>query len=183
MPKLPRRSALVSIAAVAVSAQQPPRQQEHPQHKHEGMVNITPPPVYKLRFFTDAEFATLAVLVDLIIPRTDTPGARDARAHEIIDAGVRPREHKPWRDGLAWLNTQANGKPFTALSNMEQTAILTHASRSRQGTPGARFFTLLKNSTVDAYYSTREGLVAELGWRGNTFLPEFKGCTHPEHQG
>ena len=42
---------------------------------------------------------------------------------------------------------------------------------------------LLKGATVDAYYSTREGLNTELGWNGNTFLTEFKGCTHKEHQG
>ena len=45
-----------------------------------------------------------------------------------------------------------------------------------------RFFRLLKDLTIDGYYSSRAGLVEELGWHGNTFLSEFKGCTHPEHQ-
>jgi hypothetical protein len=42
---------------------------------------------------------------------------------------------------------------------------------------------LIKDLTIDGYYSSLEGLVGELGWKGNTYLPEFKGCTHPEHQG
>jgi len=48
---------------------------------------------------------------------------------------------------------------------------------------GPQFFAVLKGAAVDAYYSTREGLNMELGWNANTFLPEFKGCTHKEHQG
>jgi hypothetical protein len=35
---------------------------------------------------------------------------------------------------------------------------------------------------VDGYYSSKERQADELGWHGNTFLTEFKGCTHPEHQ-
>jgi hypothetical protein len=68
---------------------------------------------------------------------------------------------------------------------MQQSAQLTLLERiSREkDTPGARFFKLVKDAAIDAYYSTREGLVTELGWNFNTFLPEFKGCTHKEHQG
>lgn len=180
-----RRQALTTLAAAAVSpaaAQQTQkRQQKPPEHKHEGMVNIVPPPVYKAKFFTAEEFETVAVLADLIIPRTDTPGARDARAHEIIDSAVRPANHKVWRDGLKWLN-EAAGQRFTTLPADKQVSMLERIS-SEKSSPGARFFKLVKDATIDAYYSTREGLVAELGWNFNTFLPEFKGCTHPEHQG
>lgn len=179
--RFPRRDALVTIAAAAAAtpaAGQQQRQQKDIQHKHEGMVNIKPPAVYRPKFFTDEEFETLAVLVDLIIPRTDTPGARDARAHHIIDSSVRPPQQTAWREGLKWIA----GQRFTTLSQDGQIAILQKASTEKD-TVGSRFFRLLKNATIDAYYSTREGLVQELGWNFNTFLPEFKGCTHPEHQG
>jgi hypothetical protein len=187
-PDVPRREALTTIAGAALAgpaAAQTQRQQKPPEHKHEGMVNIVPPPVYKSKFFTPEEFETVAVLVDLIIPRTDTPGARDARVHEIIDSAVRPGDRGRWREGLAWLDKQARaeaGKPFRTIASREQVAILERAG-GETGTPGARFFRLIKGATVDAYYSTRQGLVIELGWNGNTYLPEFKGCTHPEHQG
>ncbi|HYO82184.1 MAG TPA: gluconate 2-dehydrogenase subunit 3 family protein [Bryobacteraceae bacterium] len=184
-----RRRALQAIAGAAATtpglAQQPPRQQKPPEHKHDGMVHITPPPVYKLRFFTQEEFETIEVLADIIIPRTDTPGARDAKVHEIIDAGVRPARREAWRQGLQLMDKLAmdgEGRPFRQASASKQLAIVTEASRNPKS-DGGRFFKLLKDATVDAYYSTKEGLVAELGWNGNTFLPEFKGCTHPEHQG
>ena len=44
------------------------------------------------------------------------------------------------------------------------------------------FFKTLKDATIDAYYSTKEGLVNELGWDAAKPMMEFKGCTHPEHQ-
>lgn len=51
----------------------------------------------RARFFTPAQFAILDAVVDIIIPRTDTPGARDARVAPFID-GLMTRwaspEHK-----------------------------------------------------------------------------------------
>ena len=39
-----------------------------------------------------------------------------------------------------------------------------------------KFFALVKDMTVDAYYKTEAGLKTELGWHGNTFLTEFKAA-------
>jgi hypothetical protein len=35
--------------------------------------------------------------------------------------------------------------------------------------------------TADGYYTSRVGLVDELGYKGNTVLAAFPECTHPEH--
>jgi gluconate 2-dehydrogenase gamma chain len=43
------------------------------------------------------------------------------------------------------------------------------------------FFRLLKNLTADGYYTSRVGLLDELGYKGNTALPQFPSCTVPEH--
>lgn len=43
-----------------------------------------------------------------------------------------------------------------------------------------RFFRLLKNLTADGYYTSRIGLVDELGYQGNTALAAFPACTVPE---
>src|SRR3712207_8314815 len=37
------------------------------------------------RFFTPAQFATLAETADIILPRTNTPGAKDAGVPEALD--------------------------------------------------------------------------------------------------
>lgn len=43
------------------------------------------------------------------------------------------------------------------------------------------FFRLIKNLTADGYYTSRVGLVDELGYSGNTALPAFPSCPVPEH--
>ena len=89
-----------------------------------------------------------------------------------------------WRDGLPWLEAnrrmQALQSPSLRRNSRSRSC---HGGSRRQEAPlGLEFFTLLKGATVDAYYSTQEGLKTELGWNANTFLSEFKGCTHKEHQ-
>ncbi len=123
-------------------------------------------------FLTAAELASLTVLVDTIIPRTDTPGAADAGVPAYIERRLAadPPLAERFRAGIKEL-----GAAFPALSAAQRTEFL----QSRQDDP---FFRLVKGLTVDGYYTSREGLAGELGWHGNTYLTEFKGCTHPEHQ-
>ena len=44
-----------------------------------------------------------------------------------------------------------------------------------------RLFRLIKNLTADGYYTSRIGLVDELGYTGNTALASFPSCTVREH--
>jgi hypothetical protein len=115
--------------------------------------------------FTNDEAMVLKRLVDLIIPRTDTPGAADAGVDLLINA------NPVLREGIVKLG----GKKFLALSLAEQNAAL----QQMADTP---FFKMLKDRTIDLYYTTREGLAVELGYQGNVPLATFPGCTHPEHQ-
>ena len=152
------------------------------EHQHESTLVQLPATKKVAKFFSADELKTLARLVDHIIPRTETPGAADANVHFIIDGNTRIRAE--FRRGIASLNGEARkkeGKAFVELTQPEQVAILT-AFSNEHGTSRASFFKLLKNSTIDGYYSTKEGLQQELGWNANTFLKEFPGCTHPEHQ-
>ena len=52
-----------------------------------------------------------------------------------------------------------------------------------QADPGlpVRFFHLVKNLTADGYYTSRAGLLEELGYSGNTALARFAACSVPEH--
>lgn len=179
-----RRSIIKTIATAAMAT---PAAAQHEHHAAKEFVQIAGGVApYKPKFFSKAEFDTLRALAEMIIPRTDTPGAADAGVDRIIDTDVSRRAtmQKSWRDGLAWIEGEARkagGKNFLGLAAEKQLEILRAASEPAN-TPGSRFFTLLKGATVDAYYSTKAGLNTELGWNANTFLSEFKGCTHKEHQ-
>ncbi len=164
-----RREVLVTIAATGagVARAQTPEAHQHPGHDETAG---GAPATAKPKLLTAAEFETLGELVEMILPRSDTPGAKDAGAHLIIDsmlASQRARA-RTFRKGLA---------PFLPLDNAKRLERLTALHTARDA-----FFRTLKDMTIDAYYSTREGLVTELGWSGYTALAEFKGCTHPEHQ-
>jgi hypothetical protein len=121
--------------------------------------------------FAPDDFQLLTAVVDLIIPRTDTPGAADVGVPLYIDrvAGNKPDVGKTLQQGLASLRAAG----FENATPERRVELLTHLNEP--------FFKLAKDLTIDSYYSTREGLVTELGYHGNTFVREFTGCTHPEH--
>ena len=125
-------------------------------------------------------------LSERIIPRSDTPGAKDAGVALLIDKAVvaSPSLGLSYRAGLADLNALAissYGCGFTALTEEQQIRLLTPLSLETDTSLGT-FFALVKDMTVDAYYKTEAGLKTELGWHGNTYLASFPGCDHPEHQ-
>lgn len=136
-------------------------------------------------YFSQADWETISKLADLIIPRTDTPGAVDAGVPHWIDRHVaaQPALQEKFKQGLAYLAEQAhtlNGSSFAALNEQQQTAIL-QALSTDPDTAKSGFFTTVKDLTIDGYYSSEEGLVKELDYKGNTFRASFPGCTHPEH--
>jgi len=139
-------------------------------------------------FFNAGEYETVSRLADLIIPPTETAGAVGARVPEYIDSLVhRNAEHQPMmREGLAWLDTRSGGRRFVELAEQQQMALLTPvceaADRGEFDTAGARFFHAFKSMTADGYYTSQAGLVEELGYKGNTVLAAFPGCTHAEHR-
>lgn len=159
MSQATRREVLVTIAALGMAAA--------PVEAQAG-------------FLSGAELKWVAALVDAIIPRTDTPGASDVGVPAFIElrlsgnAALAAR----FREGMTALEAAAKQKlekGFVELSESEKVTLLT----SMEQEP---FVQLVKNMTVDGYYSSKAGLTQELGWHGNTFVAKFDGCTHPEHQ-
>jgi hypothetical protein len=102
--------------------------------------------------------------------------------------GESPAETKKlWTDGLAAVDAMSqskNGVAFNKASKDQQIAILTEISKNemKPSTLEEKFFKAIKNMTIDGYYTSRIGIHQELKYKGNTYLKEFKGCTHPEHQ-
>lgn len=163
-----------------------PLVQADQDHAHPGALVELEAVKREAKFFGIIEMKTLARVADLIIPRTDTPGASDAGVHYFIDSTARARKTfgTEIRRGIASLNTEArkkNGKAFLEITEAQQVALL-KAFSQEQGTSRAAFFKTMKDQTIDAYYGSKEGLTQELGWNANTFLKEFPGCTHPEHK-
>jgi len=136
-------------------------------------------------FFTPTELQTVRVLSDLIVPRDDHSGsATDAGVPEFLDFVLTewPEHQTPIRGGLAWLDRESMrraGKPFREISGPEQTALLdeiAYPARARPGMKaGVEFFNHFRDLVLSGFYSSKEG-VKDLGYMGNTFVAEWKGC-------
>lgn len=183
-----RRDVFRILASTALPAMLPGQEtkerEDQPGHLHTGPAVKVPVPS-KPTFFQPEEFEIVDALTERIIPRTDTPGAKDARVALLIDKAIvaKPELGTMYRAGLADLNARAISSyegNFHTLTEAQQIAVLTPISLDLD-TPIGRFFTLVKDMTVTAYYKTEAGLATELGWHGNTYLMSFPGCDHPEH--
>jgi len=184
-----RRDTLKIIGAIGTTCAFPFAANDlYGQHQHAppGQTQAPHTP-YQPKFFTAAEYQTIARLADLIIPPTDTPGGAAAGVPAYIDYVVthNPEHQKPIREGLEWLDRQTAGKRFIELTEDQQIALLQPLSdavdRGESKTAETRFFRMIKSMTADGYYTSQIGLVEELGYKGNTALPSFPGCNHPEH--
>jgi len=134
----------------------------------------------------------VVALTELIIPQTDTPGAKAARVNRFIDTVLQdatPADRKAFLRGLAWIDQRSRvlfKKDFLGASEKDQIALLTRLSAdgnpNKEGAVGRDFFQALKAMTINGYYTTEIGLRQELGDDGQLFLARFPGCDHPEHQ-
>jgi gluconate 2-dehydrogenase gamma chain len=143
--------------------------------------------------FTPRQNDAVTALTELIIPATDTPGAKDALVNRFIDR-VLADAPAPQRDGflrgLAWMDTasrSAFGAAIADATAAQQTTLLTRIADDQNhaaaDAAGVEFFKVLKSMTISGYYSTEIGLRQELGDDGVLMAVEFHGCDHPEHQG
>jgi len=122
---------------------------------------------------TPDELRLTGVLADLIIPRTDTPGALDVGAHRTIDhllsVCTLPPAQAAFRAGLARIDAAAQaqgGKQFTALTPARQAALLRalDAGATPFTADDGRFFRQLKGYLAFAYYTSEAGASQELAY-------------------
>lgn len=172
-----RRELLKTVAAAATALP------ALGQHTHSTLVQVAAP--YKPKVFNPENMKVVSVLVDAIIPRTDSPGASDAGVPAAIDQ-VLNKDQDQRQKFLAGLELLARSsdeqlhRPLASIGGEQMAELLAPWSQDLTS-EGGRFFQLVKDLTIDSYYSTKEGLAGELGWHGNTYLSSFPGCTHPEH--
>ena len=154
MPRTTRRQALVTVAvASTIYGQQQPST------------------------LSARRYEALAAALDQIIPASDTPGALGAGVPALVDYDAARQDWRAQLEGALDLLVEDG---FLDANAFGKEAILT--GYMNDGEERGDAFRLLKGLAVDYYYSTEVGLADELGYQGGTYLAEFHGCTHPEHQ-
>ncbi|HSL70961.1 MAG TPA: gluconate 2-dehydrogenase subunit 3 family protein [Longimicrobiales bacterium] len=137
------------------------------------------------KFFTDHEWRTVRVLVDLIIPRDERSGsATEAGVPEFMDFMMmdRPGMQGQMRGGLRWLDNESVdrfGKRLLELTADQRTAILDDIAWPRKARPelsqGVAFFNYFRDLTAGGFWSSQMG-VQDIGYIGNQFVPVWDGC-------
>jgi hypothetical protein len=180
--------AIVALPVLSATSAAQEAAHDHAHHAVQAATGTQPQP---LRFFTEEENRTVIEMTERIIPADDSsPGAKAAKVNEYIDLIVSESPdptRQTWREGLAAVNKMSRdkfGKTFPDASADQQVELLKEISKKEKSpqTVEEKFFRTIKYATVDGYYTSEIGIHKELHYKGNTYLKEFTGCTHPEHQ-
>jgi gluconate 2-dehydrogenase gamma chain len=187
MKPISRRAALeLFVAAPAAAALVWTPAEARQAHEHaEAAKATTPAAPFKPKFFTAHEYATVTVLVDLIIPKDERSGsATDAGVPAFMDFMMidQPRRQVAMRGGLAMIDRLAIdrfGKRFVSGTDRERRSLLdeiAYTSNPDRGLSQAiAFFSSFRDLTASGFWSTKMG-IADLQYQGNVFVSEWNGC-------
>jgi hypothetical protein len=177
MPDNQKRETLKIIGTVGLQCAFPFEGDElYGQHVHisPGSGAALPAPTH----FRGDDLAMLTRVAELILP-----GAAKAEVPAYIDLVVskNPEHKRTYAAGLSWLRA----KRFLQLDEAAQLALLeplcAAVDRGEVKTPEQKFFRAAKNMTSDGYFTSRQGLMLDLGYQGNQVLAAFPECTIDEH--
>lgn len=140
--------------------------------------------------------ATLKVMADLLIPRTDTPGASDVAVSDFIDLILtewyQPSERDQFLRGLAAVDSRTRdlfAKDFVECSPEQQMEMFMElgakmlensgSGKTRRSfvgpvPPSPNFYADFRRLTLTAYYTSEAGATKELNFE---IIPgEYHGC-------
>ena len=125
--------------------------------------------------FSAAEVAKLDEIAETILPRTDTPGAKDAGVGlfmaQFVSDCYAPEQQAIFRAGLADIDTRAHGR-FMTMTPQARTTLLTTLDNeakakalaaqvvSEDGSPELRtphYFTMIKQLVLFSFFTSEVG--------------------------
>jgi hypothetical protein len=174
-----RRAVLKLVALTALSQKLDALPNAAMRHMEEAQSAATAI-AYTLQFFSEEESRLLDQLMEMIIPADDhSPGAREARTNLFADLMVATSNtavKKQWQDGIRLIREDASA------SSLPEALHRAAANEEHPKTDLERFFVLLKQMTINGYYTSATGIHKDIGYIGNSYLVVFPECTHLEHQ-
>jgi hypothetical protein len=191
------RAALFASAASALGAQfsfaQAISAGLTPAARGEDGSKVLTDPDWRAVFLNEHQNETLIALSDVIIPSTDTPGAKAALVNRYLDLllSVQPTDFQTqFVNALAFIDSESQkqfAKDFRDLASEDQIWLLTawaYPSDSDgwietegKPDPGQQHFERLKALIAAAYYGSEIGQ-KELGWDGEFTHGPYEGCEH-----
>ncbi len=141
---------------------------------------------------------TVTTIAEIIIPQTNTPGAKAARVNEFIDLILTQwydeEEKSTFLTGLTDVDSRArdlHGKDFVECGEKQQVEILQalddevaarteDVRRRRSHPPQKNFFFMMKQLTLVGYYTSQIGFEQEL--HGEIIPSRHAGCVPLEEE-
>jgi hypothetical protein len=153
-----------------------------------------------LRTLNPHQNATVTAISEIIIPQTDTPGAKAARVNEFIDLILTEwydeEEKSIFLTGLTEVDARSQdlfGKDFVDCTEKPQAEILralddevaearaeVRRGSSRKRAPERNFFFMIKQLTLIGYYTSQVGFEQEL--HGEIIPARHAGCVPLEEE-
>ncbi len=126
------------------------------------------------KFLTNKEVITVANYSDIIVPKTDTPGASECLVHRFIDemlfGYLEPNEQGVFREGLKSLIYN----DFDTLKSNEKTNIVQQLAKEQTDDPSSSFFYLMKSMILLGYFTSEMGSQQALNY--DPIPGEYEGC-------
>lgn len=152
-------------------------------------------PNWKPAFLNTQQNETLIALSDVIIPKTETPGAKEALVNRFLDLllSIEPAaSQRQFTEGLAAIDGESHkqwGKDFRELAMEDQIWLVTPWSYTADAddwtgeestsNSAQEHFLKLKQLIAYAYYGSEIGQ-KELGWDGEFTHGTYEGCEHED---
>ncbi len=126
---------------------------------------------WKPVFLSEDQASVISVISEIIIPRTDTPGAIDVGVPAFIDQMVKevysPEDQKWFTDGLTAFNSAAREKyseDFVDLGDEDQATFVTEmhnaaieAEKTTRPAPKRPFILMMKELTLLGFFTSEPG--------------------------
>lgn len=138
------------------------------------------------RHFSEADVRLLDEVAETILPRTDTPGAKDAGVGAFMSVYVADcyteSQQRIFHSGLAQLRATAErdyGRDFMALSAEQRTEMVRRLDREAKAVAGGEgephYFTMIKQLTLFGFFTSEVGGTEVLRY---VAVPgRYDGCT------
>lgn len=148
----------------------------------------TEPGASPIGLFNGAEVDTLDAIAEAILPRTGSPGAKDAQTGafmaDFVTACYDPAEQGVVKKGITAIQTASQTafkKSFTALAPAQQAEVLTpiaaEAKAYNENPPEdapPHYFTLFQQLTMLGFFTSEPGATQVL--RYNPVPGKYRGC-------
>lgn len=116
-------------------------------------------------FLTETQHEIMGRVAELIIPRTDTPGALDVGVPDFMEIMLRDCYKKPAQDTFLAGLGELEQKSFLALSPDQQTNLLKKIEADAQKASAPTFWLISKELTLLGYFTSEAGIKASFDYQ------------------